>query len=231
MSIKLLPFRHPSTILVAGPTGCGKTQFLVKLLTTEGAIVPEPQRIIWIFSEWQPAYETLRSALGQRIQFVKDYDPEQLYNSIDPNFRNVLVLDDQMGSNGTSAGDGAVTLTKFFTQGSHHRNLTIIYIVQNLFNQDRSMRTVNLNSHYQVLFKNPRDQTQVRTVAQQMHPGNSRAVVDAFEDATEPPYSYMLFDYRPETPDHLRMRSRVFDDDSVVYVPIKDQRGAGKRRK
>jgi hypothetical protein len=157
MSIKLLPFRLPSTILVAGPTGCGKAQFPVKLLTTEGAIVPEPQRIIWIFSEWQPAYETLRSALGQRKQLVKVYDPEQLYNSIDPNFRNVLVLHDQMGCSGTSAGDGAVTLTKFFTQGSHHRNLTIIYIVQNLLNQHRSMRTVNLNSHHQVPFKNPRD--------------------------------------------------------------------------
>ena len=196
MSVKVLPFRHPSTILVAGPTGCGKTQFLLKVLTTPNAIDPEPQRIIWIYSEWQSAYETLRDALGQRIQFIKDYDPTELYNSIDANFRNVLVLDDQMGSNGTSGGDGAVTLTKFFTQGSHHRNLTIIYIVQNLFNQDRAMRTVNLNSHYQVLFKNPRDQTQVRTVAQQMHPGNSRFVVDAFEDATEPPYSYMLFDYR-----------------------------------
>jgi hypothetical protein len=93
------------------------------------------------------------------------------------------------------------------------------------------LRHARVNSHCQVLFKNPRDQTQVRTVAQQMHPSNCRAVVDAFEDATEPPYSYMLFDYRPETPDHLRMRSGVFEDDSAVYVPIKDQRGAGRRRK
>ena len=71
MSIKVLPFRHPSTILVAGPTGCGKTQFLLKMLTTPNAIDPEPQRIIWIYSEWQSAYETLRGALGQRIQFSR----------------------------------------------------------------------------------------------------------------------------------------------------------------
>jgi hypothetical protein len=114
--------------------------------------------------------------------------------------------------------------------------MTVIYIVQNLFNQDRSMRTVNLNSHYQVLFKNPRDKTQVRTLAQQMYPNNTHFLVDAFENATETPFSYVVLDLRPETPEHLRVRSRVFDTDATVYVPksesIKGQRGGrSKQRK
>jgi energy-coupling factor transporter ATP-binding protein EcfA2 len=236
MSVSSLPFHHPSTILVAGPTGCGKTQFLVKLLTTMNAIEPAPQRIVWAYSEWQPAYDELRSALSGRIRFIRDYDATELYNSIDANFRNVLVLDDQMDADGTRGGDGAVALTKFFTQGSHHRNLTIVYVVQNLFNKDRTMRTVNLNSHYQVLYKNPRDKTQVRTLAQQMYPNNSRFLVDAFEDATAAPYSYLVLDLRPETPEDLRVRAKVFDKDAVVYVPtkcepIKAQRGGRTLRK
>ena len=72
VSVQVLPFRHPSTILVAGPTGCGKTHFLLKMLTTPKAIGREPQRIVWIYSEWQAAYENLRDALGHRIQFIKD---------------------------------------------------------------------------------------------------------------------------------------------------------------
>ena len=222
MSASSLPFHHPSTILVAGPTGCGKTQFLVKLFTTTGAIQPTPQRIVWVYSEWQSAYDKLRAALAHHIEFLKDYDSEALYNSFNSSVRNVLVLDDQMDSDGMRSGGGATTLIKFFTQGSHHRNLTIIYIVQNMFNRDRTMRTVNLNSHYLILYKNPRDKTQVRTLAQQMYPNNSRFLVDAFEDATSAPYSYLLLDLRPETPEQLRVRAKVFEEEgksAVVYVP------------
>ena len=59
-------------------------------------------------------------------------------------------------------------LSKLFTKGSHHRNATIIMIVQNLFAKGNAMRTVNLNSHYVVVFKNPRDSGQIRILAQQM---------------------------------------------------------------
>lgn len=232
----MLPFSHPSTVLVAGPTGCGKTQFLIKLLTTPGAIRPQPERLVWVYSEWQPAYDVLRKELGTRIQFVKDYDAAALYESFHPQTRNILILDDQMDSGETRGGDGAAALTKFFTQGSHHRNLTVIYIVQNIFNKDRAMRTVSLNAHYLVLFKNPRDKTQVRTLAQQMFPSNPRFLVDAFENATAEPYSYLLLDLRPETQDDVRVRAKVFDGATraVVYIPnesIKAQRGDMRRRK
>jgi hypothetical protein len=51
----------------------------------------------------------------------------------------------------TKRGDNGAT--KFFAQGSHQRNLTVVYIVQNLFNQDPAMRTISLNRQYMVLFK------------------------------------------------------------------------------
>ena len=235
MSVTTLPIRHPSTILIAGPTGCGKTQFLLKLLTTPYAIQPVPERVVWVYSEWQPAYDEIRRALGRPTEFVKDYDVEALYDTFRPSVRNVLVLDDQMDSSGTRGGNGAAAFTKFFTQGSHHRNLTVIYIVQNLFNRDKTMRTVSINSHYQVLFKNPRDKTQVRTLAQQMYPNNSRFLVDAFENATAAPYSYLFLDLRPETPEELRVRAHVFGgSDATVYVPnepIKTRRGDARKHK
>jgi hypothetical protein len=163
-----LPFRHPTTILIAGPTGSGKTEFLVKLLTQRG-LEPFPERIIWIYSEWQDAYDRIQKRLGdakKRIVFVKDFD-DSLYDSLDRRVRNLVVLDDQM-ENRDMQRNGGSGLAKFFTQGSHHRNLTIIYIIQNLFHQARAMRTVSLNSHYLVLFKNPRDKLQIRSLALQM---------------------------------------------------------------
>ena len=206
-----LPFRHPTTILIAGPTGSGKTEFLVKLLTQRG-LEPFPERIIWIYSEWQDAYDRIQKRLGdakKRIVFVKDFD-DSLYDSLDRRVRNLVVLDDQM-ENRDMQRNGGSGLAKFFTQGSHHRNLTIIYIIQNLFHQARAMRTVSLNSHYLVLFKNPRDKLQIRSLALQMYPTNADFLVRAYEDATKVPYGYLVVDLRPDTPDELRVRSNIFD--------------------
>ena len=169
---------HPTTALIAGPTGCGKTQFVLNILK-ERLISPFPTRIIWVYAEWQPAYEELRDFLPH-IEFMKVIDPEILYDSITPLEINLLILDDQMMGNFRDDN----TLSKLFTQGSHHRNLSIFYLVQNLFDRGKNHRTVSLNSNLLVLFKNPRDKSQIRTLASQMYPGNSRFLVEAYEDAT-----------------------------------------------
>jgi hypothetical protein len=192
-------------------------------------IQPDPQRIVWVFSEWQKAYDGLSRDIPQ-IEFVKNYQP-QLYESFDSRVRNLVVLDDQM-ENRDVHKRSSDSIVKFFTQGSHHRNLTIVYIVQNLFNQDKSMRTVSLNAHYIVVFKNPRDGTQIQTLACQMFPGNPAPLLDAFRDATAPRSDegrgYLLLDLHPTSCDALRLLTNVLDAQPTAYVPeqyIKEARG------
>ena len=48
----------------------------------------------------------------------------------DINKRNLMVIDDQMEN-----ADGDKRIVNLFTRGSHHRNLGVIYIVQNLFHR------------------------------------------------------------------------------------------------
>ena len=36
-------------------------------------------------------------------------------------------------------------IADLFTKGSHHRNLSIIYIVQNIFHQGKEIRNISLN--------------------------------------------------------------------------------------
>ncbi len=80
---------------------------------------------------------------------------------------------------------------------------------------------MNLNTHYIVLFKNPRDVGQVATLARQMYPGKSKFVVEAFRDATDKPYGYLLIDLKPETDENYRLRTNIFPDDDrqFAYVP------------
>lgn len=202
---------HPSTILISGPTGCGKSQFTARLLI-ESMFEPMPERIMWIYSEWQPLYNELLTQLD--IDFIKGFPPN-LYESISPDTTNLIILDDQMSSIGDSK-----TLKDLFTKGSHHRNLTVIYIVQNMYDQGRSMRTTSLNTQYQIVFKSPRDSSQVARLGATMFPNNKRFLSAVFAEVTEEPFGYLLIDLRPETPTSARVRSHIFEGEAnLVYVP------------
>ena len=50
------------------------------------------------------------------------------------------------------------------TRERHHRNLSVIYVAQNIFHQGKEMRNISLNAHYIVLFKSHTCiQTHIRT--------------------------------------------------------------------
>ena len=44
-------------------------------------------------------------------------------------------------------------LTDLFTKGSHHINLSIIYILHNIFPKGKESRTISLNAHFIFLLK------------------------------------------------------------------------------
>ncbi len=161
----------------------------------------------------QPAYEELSRDLPH-VRFCEGV-PENWDELIDPKLRNLSILDDLMTE---CSKDPQVT--KLFTQGSHHRNLSVIYIVQNLFYQSKESRTISLNCHYITLFKNPRDRSQVVHLAKQMYPGQTKFMVEAYADATRQPYSYLFIDLKPNCPEEYRLRSNIFPGESTyAYVP------------
>ena len=206
-------FQHPFTALICGPTQSGKTQFMSRLLMErEALITPPPESIIWCYGEYQPAYVELTSKIPG-IRFVEGI-PTDLDALISPDVANILVIDDLMTETGNNK-----TITDLFTKGSHHRNLSVVLILQNLFHQGRETRTISLNSHYLVLFKNPRDGSQITHLAKQMYPGHTRFVQESYVDATRDPYGYLLIDLKPNTPEVLRLRTNIFPGETpFVYI-------------
>ena len=63
----------------------------------------------------------------------------------------MLVLDDLMDEGGRDK-----RVLDLFTKHSHHRNITILYLCQDLFPPGPYAKTVSRNAHYIVCFKNPR---------------------------------------------------------------------------
>ena len=64
------------------------------------------------------------------------------------------------------------SVSNLFTKGSHHRNLSVLHLVQNVFDKNKHTRTISLNTHYLVIFKNPQDASQITHLAKQMYPGH-----------------------------------------------------------
>ena len=185
----------------------GKTHFVLNLIKL-GMFDTEIDDKIICYSEYQPAYEEFKK-LGCR--FVQGLiDPDEL----DPNIPHLVILDDLMDSKEDRK------IEQFFTRTCHHRNTSCIYIVQNLYNQNRGYRTCSLNTQYLILFRSPRDMTQIRTLESQMYPGHKNFLVDSFNDACKLPYHPLVLDLKPDTPHHLRVRGRVLDSESQdVYLP------------
>ena len=45
-------------------------------------------------------------------------------------------------------------IVDLFTKGCHHRNVSILYLTQNVFPQGKACRDISLNTQYLVLFNN-----------------------------------------------------------------------------
>ena len=198
-------WQHPFTCIVAGPTGCGKTTFVARLLRNASEMIdPPPERVTWYYGEWQAGYKNL-DIPNMRME-------EGLPQSFDNDGkRGLVVLDDLMAET-----DDRVT--NLFTKKSHHSNTSVIYLVQNLFSKNKESRTISLNSQYMIVFKNPRDVTQMTTLAKQMYPGRVKFVQEAFADATASPYGYLLIDLKHNTPDDMRLRTSILPDDAHQWA-------------
>ena len=128
-------WQHPFTCIVAGPTGCGKTTFVPRLLRNASAMIdPPPERVTWYYGEWQTAYENI-DIPNMRLE-------EGLPTSFDTDDgkRGLFVLDDLMAETDSR-------VTNLFTKKSHHSDTSVIYLVQNLFSKNKESRTISLNVH------------------------------------------------------------------------------------
>ncbi|CAC5391976.1 unnamed protein product [Mytilus coruscus] len=191
-------------MIVSGPTSCGKTHFMKNLLQQiERLCSPSPERIVWLYKRWQPLYEEIQRTVLPCVEFIRGipFDLER-DDFFDPHIRNMILLDDFMS---TSAKDSRIN--DLFTEGSHHTNLSVDVLNQNLyFGKDPTQKR---NCHYLVLFNNPIDRQPIMTLGRQMYPSPADFFIRKFEEATRKPFGYLLVDLKTRTPKSSRLRTEV----------------------
>lgn len=204
-------FKHPTTIIVAGPTQAGKTEFVIKLLKNN-LIVPTPNNIIWAYGQKNQKQMDKISAVAPNVDFSEGLPDLE---NINPEENNLLILDDLMDELQKNKN-----CSNLFTRGSHHNNITVIAIVHNLFNQQKYTRTIALNTRYYVLFKSPRDTQQIQHFGRQIFPQHKTFIPAALKQATTKPYGYLIIDLHSQTPDTLRVHTGIFPDEiPLIFMP------------
>lgn len=206
----MLKLKTPFQAVIAGPSGCGKTTFVVKLINESNILCDKKfDKIIWCRSESNAKPNNLKVP----TKFLNDI-PDEIENLKNENI--CIVIDDMMGQEGKKV----MIYAELFTRGSHHRRLSVLYLIQNLFNQSSHGRTISLNSRYFILFKNPRDVAQIGIgyFARQLCPQNHMDFVRVFKETTEPPHIYLLIDCSQETPDYMRFRTNIFNQNFCEII-------------
>lgn len=205
-------FKLPFTAILSGSSGCGKSYFVKALLENmDQTMSTRPDKVIWCYGAYQPLYDELGKHVN--VHFMEGLPSSLTDESLFPPGNNLLVVDDCMAE-----ALNCDEICKAFTMYRHHRKLSVILLVQNLFHQGKYSRTLSLNANYLILFKSPRDKLQIRILAQQMFPGQKDYFLQVFNDATREPFSYLIVDLRPECSEELRLRTGILPHQwSVVY--------------
>lgn len=205
-----------SAMSVVGPSQCGKTVFIINLLKVHKLLFTEPvAQIHWYTGIFQ--HDLMKKLKSE----IADINEISVYQGIPTNFekigeRNIIVLDDLM-----LESEKSISVTHLFTKTVHHKNCFLINIAQNLFLKGRDSRTRSLSTHYLILFKNPRDMTQIGFLSRQM---NNKFLKEAFFDAVGlAPYSYLFLDFHQKTPEAMQVRTRILPHESPQYAYVRPE--------
>ena len=199
-------FKAPFTACLSAGTKCGKTNWAVNFVNNAKTLIePSPEKIYWAYGEWQDGYKDLPSD----VILIEGVPDSEVFKA-DKDVSKLLICDDLMRNYKKE------DLCELFCQGSHHWNLSVMHIVQNLFYNN--LRNARINSHYLILMKNPSDRLQLLTLARQIFPTKQKFLSEAYDDACAEPYGYLLLDLEPSTDDSLRLRTCIFPNDPYCLV-------------
>ena len=164
------------------------------------------KKIYYFYNNWLKKFE---EEINTDIEYRQGLPTEQDFKSCPNDDHCIVVIDDMQVS-----ALNNIFIANLFSRESHHRNISVILILQNLFHQRKYCRDISLNTYYFILFKNPRDIQQIKLLGRQL--GMQKKLLDVYLDATEVPFGYLLIDLSPGNSDSYILRSCIFPDEHMI---------------
>lgn len=203
-------FRHPCTILLCGGSKSGKTTWVRECLRNANTLfTTPPTHVLYYYAAWQELYDSMTQE--NLVQEWRNECPQKEY---------IQELGDKLKGKGGALLviiDDLLTqmnkdMTDLFQVVSHHSKATVIFLSQSLFFNNNNFREMKSSTNYVVLFKNTSDKKQIKTFLSRVS-DNPNALLKVYNKVTKKPYTYLLIDQHQETPDEVRIRTRIFPSD------------------
>lgn len=216
----MVPLFHPMTMIIAGATGSGKTWWVRNLLanyqkvTTFKPAGRDKINVLYCYGQWQESYT--KPIQGCNVTYYKglvNYNINNLTLGPKP---DVIVVDDLMAE---AVSDPR--LAAMFTRESHHQNISVIFIIQNIYVQGKRIRDIALNTHYLVIMKAKRDLRQIIDLGNQLMYGDAKSFKWAFQKATKnSAFSYLFCHLHPRSNDILKLCTWIMPHEQIKGSPL-----------
>ena len=221
--------QSPASIVLAGASRSGKSTFVYNLLknATTMFTVP-PAYVLYCYKEDQPLFEKMSPYVSRFHKGMPDHElitelSEQYMRRKGGRSGICLVLDD------LASEIDAVT-EQVYVSESHHREINVLVITQNLFLKNSKYRTIMVNTTYLGITKSIRDKTQFRNFASQYDPGNFKWLLNVHNDVMKSKnYPHLWIDLSLKSSEILRIRSNIFGENNepmICYFPKTDEKSA-----
>ena len=220
-----LRFKQGSTHLFCGPSQSGKTWRCLDLVRWKDFMIENGWKItnvVLAYKIWQPQYQQFYNE--GLVTVLKEGFPSigEFCELVEPHKENgsIFLIDDFECE--LHIPERARVLEEIVKVQSRHLNVVTCILFQSLFPAAKISRQISLNTKYLHLLKNPRDACQFHYLARQLcGSGGYKYLVEAYQDATQQPYSAFLIDLTQECEPLLRFRSHYLPAELPLRVYFK----------
>lgn len=213
MEIETVKWSYPTSFIISGASGTGKTVLASHLIKYRDKLFKNPPKHAIIFYEkWQKIYSSMQDS------GCVDFFHEGLPNAKD--FQEIIspykeggcmVVFDDMSDQLDN-----FNFYRLYAVESHHDFLCPVLILHNLFT--KNIRNLSLNCHHFLLTLSPRDLGQVGTLSKQSFgkPNFLPEVLNHIAGETQHPYVHLNF--HPKDNNILRTSARIFPNEPETLI-------------
>ena len=204
----------PFRLIVGGGSGSGKTEFVKKLVDNAHFSTPF-DKIVYCYPDY---LDDVPADFDQIVEYQSGLLDLQYFSSIPKN--SLIILDDMMTECGQSD-----TIMKLFSVVARKRNLSIIFIVQNVYDRSKQFRNIRMNATGFALFKFYAATDVTKRILRDLS-CNNLITGKQLDKIYEKNFAYILIDIHPQRhSEFVTIRSNIFEKNYTIvhnmeYVAI-----------
>ena len=177
--------KKPFRVIISGGSGAGKSTLMENLVNRDH-FCSSFDKIYYFFPDYLEEPPVL---FDQSVDYIPGLSDLNFFSSIPRN--SLIIIDDLMSECGRSD-----EIMKLFSVVARKRNLSILFLVQNIYDNSRQFRNIRLNATGFFLFNNYAAMNVNRRLLRDLGYSNS-IPKSLFDKIFAEPFSYIYVDISP----------------------------------